>query len=183
MTTPRLAILAAVATNRTIGLNNTLPWHLPADLKRFRMLTTRQIVVMGRRTFESIGRPLPDRTNMVLTRQRDLNLPGIHTAGSIREALEYFDSDNRQIFVIGGADLYRQTLPFCQRLYLTEIQQDFPGDTFFPEYDRGDWHEISREIQHKTGASGMEYHFVVLDRKPVNICATLRQSDPDHHSS
>lgn len=87
---PRLAILAAVSANRVIGLNNTLPWHLPADLKHFKQLTTGQIVVMGRRTFDSIGRPLPDRTNVVLTRQRHFNQPGILTAGSIQEVLEHF---------------------------------------------------------------------------------------------
>ncbi len=171
---PRLAILAAVSANRVIGLNNTLPWHLPADLKHFKQLTTGQIVVMGRRTFDSIGRPLPDRTNVVLTRQRHFDWPGILTAGSIQEVLEHFCGDDRQIFIIGGAEIYQQTLPFCQRLYLTEIQQDFAGDTFFPEYDRDDWRETSREM-HQATDSGIEYHFVVLDRKqPVNAgaCST-----------
>lgn len=170
----RLAILAAVSANRVIGLNNALPWHLPADLKHFKQLTIGQIVVMGRRTFDSIGKPLPDRTNVVLTRQRHFNWPGILTAGSIQEVLDHFSSDDRQIFIIGGAEIYQQTLPFCQRLYLTEIQQDFAGDTFFPEYDRNDWREISREM-HQTADSSMKYHFVVLDRKqPINIgaCST-----------
>ena len=171
---PRLAILAAVSANRVIGLNNALPWHLSADLKHFKQLTIGQIVVMGRRTFDSIGKPLPDRTNVVLTRQRHFNWPGILSAGSIQEVLDHFSSDDRQIFIIGGAEIYQQTLPFCQRLYLTEIQQDFAGDTFFPEYDRNDWREISREM-HQTADSSMKYHFVVLDRKqPINIgaCST-----------
>ncbi|WP_350283263.1 dihydrofolate reductase [Nitrosomonas sp.] len=168
---PRLAILAAVSANRVIGLNNALPWHLPADLKHFKQLTIGQIVVMGRRTFDSIGKPLPDRTNVVLTRQHHFDWPGIRTAGSIQEVLGHFSSDDRQIFIIGGAEIYRQTLSLCQRLYLTEIQQDFAGDTFFPEYDRNDWREISRETHH-TSDSGMEYHFVVLDRKqPINASA------------
>jgi len=165
----RLAILAAVSANQVIGLNNALPWHLPADLRHFRQLTTGHIVVMGRRTFDSIGKPLPDRTNVVLTRQHNTHLPGVITANSIQEVLDHFSGDNRQIFIIGGAEIYRQTLPFCQRLYLTEIQQDFAGDTFFPEYDRDDWREISRETHH-TADSGMEYHFVVLDRRqPVSV--------------
>ncbi len=161
---PRLAILAAVSANRVIGLNNALPWHLPADLKHFKQLTIGQIVVMGRRTFDSIGKSLPDRTNVVLTQQRHFDWPDILTANSIQEVLEHFCDDDRRIFIIGGAEIFQQTLPLCQRLYLTEIQQDFAGDTFFPEYDRDDWREISREIHHASD-SGMEYHFVVLDRK------------------
>lgn len=161
---PGLAILAAVSTNGVIGLNNSLPWHLPADLKHFKQLTTGQIVVMGRRTFDSIGKPLPGRTNVVLSRQRDPVIPEIITANSIQEVLDHFGNDDRQIFIIGGAELYQQTLPLCQRLYLTEIQQDFTGDTFFPKYDRNNWREISREIHHETGGSNLEYHFVVLDR-------------------
>lgn len=162
---PCIAILAAVSSNQVIGLNNTLPWHLPADLKLFKKLTIGQIVVMGRRTFDSIGKPLPGRTNVVLTRRQNPDLPpGIVTANSIQEVLDHFSSDDRQIFIIGGAEIYRQTLPFCQRLYLTEIKQNFEGDTFFPEYDHDDWQEISREIHHEV-ENGMEYHFVVLDRK------------------
>lgn len=173
-----IAILAAVSSNRVIGLNNTLPWRLPADLKLFKSLTTGQIVVMGRRTFDSIGKPLPGRTNVVLTRQQNPDLPaGIVTAGSMQEILNHFSDDDRQIFIIGGAEIYRQTLPFCQRLYLTEIKRDFEGDTFFPEYDRDDWQEISREIHHEA-KNGMEYHFVVLDRKqPVCVNA-----DPENIS-
>jgi len=165
---PGLAILAAVSANRVIGLNNALPWRLPADLKHFKQLTTGHIVVMGRRTFESIGKPLSDRTNVVLSRQRDLDVPGIITARSIQEVLDHFANDDKQIFVIGGAEIYRQTLPLCQRLYLTEIQQDFIGDTFFPKYDRNNWLEVSREIHHKTDENSLEYHFVILDRVVLN---------------
>lgn len=164
MSTPQLAILAAVAANRVIGRDNALPWHLPADLKHFKQLTLGQIVVMGRRTFDSIGKPLPGRTNVVLTRQRNPDLPGTLTADSIQAVLDRFSNDDRQIFIIGGEALFRETLPLCQRLYLTEVLRDFEGDTFFPEYDRNDWLETSREIHHEAG-SGMEYHFVVLDRK------------------
>ena len=136
--TPQFAILAAVASNRVIGLNNSLPWHLPEDLKHFKQLTTGHIVVMGRRTFESIGRPLPNRTNVVLSRQHNLNIPGVFIVNSIQEIQERFTTEDRPIFIIGGANLYQQTLPLCQRLYLTEIQQDFTGDVFFPEYNSDD---------------------------------------------
>jgi len=162
---PQFVILAAMATNRTIGLNNALPWYLPEDLKHFKQLTIGHVVVMGRHTFDSIGRPLPNRTNVVLSRQHNLSIPGVFTASSIQEVQERFATEDRPIFIIGGANLYQQTLPLCQRLYLTEIQQDFAGDTFFPEYNHDDWQEISREIHHQSGENALEYHFVVLDRK------------------
>ena len=164
MMQPRLAILAAVATNGVIGINNTLPWHLPADLKHFKALTLGQIVVMGRRTFESIGRPLPERTNVVLTRQPDLTLPGVIVVQSIQDVLDQFANDPRPIFVIGGAQVYQETLSLCQRLYLTEIQQAFAGDTFFPALNHDEWHELSREIHHDPSGTVPEFHFVVLER-------------------
>jgi len=164
MNPPRLAILAAVASNRVIGINNTLPWHLPADLKHFKALTIGQIVVMGRHTFDSIGRPLPERTNVVLTRQQDLMLPGVVMAKSIHDVLDQFTNDPRSIFIIGGAQVYQDSLPLCQRLYLTEIQQEFTGDTFFPVFGRNEWHEISREIHRDSSGSTPEFHFVVLER-------------------
>jgi len=164
MTSPHLAILAAVATNRVIGINNTLPWHLPADLKHFKALTLGQIVVMGRRTFESIGRPLPERTNVVLTRQQNLVLPGIVTAQSIHDVLGQFANDPRSIFIIGGAQIYQDSLPLCQRLYLTEIQQPFVGDTFFPVLNGNEWRELSRIVNHDSSGVVPEFHFVVLER-------------------
>lgn len=164
MTSSRLAILAAVASNRVIGINNTLPWHLPADLKHFKALTVGQIVVMGRRTFESIGRPLPQRTNVVLTKNTDWTSPGVSTAKSIQEVLDQFADDARTISVIGGAQIYRETLPLCQWLYLTEIQQAFAGDTFFPEFERNEWSELSREIHRDSSGATPEFHFVVLER-------------------
>jgi dihydrofolate reductase len=166
MKEPCLSILAAVASNRTIGLNNTLPWHLPTDLKHLKALTLNQIVVMGRRTYESIGKPLPGRTNVVLSHQQNLSLPGgVSIAASIEEVLNCYANRGKKIFIIGGAALYQQALPYCQRLYLTEIQQDFVGDTFFPEFNRDEWQEISREIHHASESDGIEHHFVVLDRK------------------
>ena len=164
MISPHLAILAAVAANRVIGINNTLPWHLPEDLKHFKSLTLGHIVVMGRRTFESIGRPLPGRTNVVLTSRPDLILPGVVIAGSIHDVLDQFANDPRSLFVIGGAQVYQESLPLCQRLYLTEIQQSFTGDTFFPIFNCDEWHELSREIHHDSSDAAPEFHFVVLER-------------------
>lgn len=166
MTSPRLSILAAMATNRVIGRNNALPWHLSADLKRFKSLTMGQIIIMGRKTYESIGRPLPGRINIIVSRQSDFSVPGAIVIGSIEEALmACLPYQDKEIFVIGGAELYQQTLARCQRLYLTEVQKDFEGDAFFPEFDRNEWVEISREIHGQEDGDRLEYHFVVLDRR------------------
>jgi len=160
---PRISIIAAMARNRVIGINNTLPWHLSADLKHFKALTMGHCIVMGRKTYESIGKPLPGRTSVIVTRQPGYQVPGAIVAGSVDEALQacggYAES-----FVIGGAELYRQTLGHCQRMCLTEIQQDFDGDTFFPEFSRAEWRETSREKHRLDDASQLEYHFVVLER-------------------
>ncbi|SDY56844.1 dihydrofolate reductase [Nitrosomonas sp. Nm33] len=166
MTSRRLSILAAMATNRVIGRNNALPWHLSADLKRFKALTMGQIIIMGRKTYESIGRPLPGRINIIISRQPEFLIPNAIVTCSIEEALAAcMPYQDREIFIIGGADLYQQTLAHCQRLYLTEVQQDFEGDAFFPEFDRNEWYESSREIHRLEDGSRLEYHFVVLERK------------------
>lgn len=171
MKLPRLSILAALASNRVIGQNNALPWHLSADLKRFKSLSMGQIIIMGRKTYESIGKPLPGRINVVISRQPDFSVPGATVTRSIEEALTVCSAyQDKETFIIGGAELYEQTLGACQRLYLTEVQRDFEGDAFFPEFDRSDWHETSREIHTLEDGSGLEYHFVVLERKPAS-CA------------
>lgn len=166
--TRRLSLLAAMASNRVIGRNNALPWRLPADLKRFKALTMGQIIVMGRKTYESIGRPLPERINIIVTRQPDLSVAGVTVTRSVEEALTAcLIHPDKEIFIIGGAELYQQTLKHCQRLYLTEVQKAFEGDAFFPEFDRSDWHEIARERHVQEEGEKLEYHFVVLERKLV----------------
>lgn len=166
--TRRLSMLAAMANNRVIGRNNALPWRLSADLKHFKALTMGQIIIMGRKTYESIGRPLPGRINIIISRQPGFSIPGTIVASSIERALMICASyQDKEIFIIGGAELYQQTLAHCQRLYLTEVQRDFEGDVFFPEFDRNDWYEVSREIHAQEEDGGLEYHFVVLERKPV----------------
>ena len=142
-----VSIIAATSTNRVIGLSNAIPWRLPADLKRFKTLTMGHHLLMGRKTFESIGRPLPGRTTVVMTRRRDYSAPGILVAHSLDEALELARGDD-EIFVAGGADIYRLALPSAQRLYQTLIHEEFPGDTFFPEFDESTWHLVwSREVE------------------------------------
>ena len=133
-----------MAKNRVIGANGAIPWHLPEELKRFKRLTLGHHLVMGRRTWESIGRPLPGRTSVVVTRQRGFLAPGAKVVHSLDEAIAACGTDV-EIFVIGGAELYAQALPRAARLYLTTVEADVPGDTRMPEYSVGDWREISAE--------------------------------------
>lgn len=168
MTTLRLSLLVAMARNRVIGRNNKLPWHLPADLKHFKFLTMGQTIVMGRKTYESIGRPLPGRANIIVTRQTGYEVPGAIVVNTIDDALlicERTGSINGENFIIGGEELYRQTLKICQRIYITEIQRDFEGDAFFPEFDPNEWEEKQRDRHISENDTNLEYHFVVLDRK------------------
>ncbi len=167
MTPPHVSILVAMAKNRVIGRNNALPWQLPPDLKRFKELTMGHHIVMGRKTYESIGRPLPGRTSVIITRQPDYQVPGAIVVASIDQALKVCSEGkevDQEIFVIGGAQIYRQSLGLCQRIYITEIQQEFDGDTLFPELNQQEWREISREKYRLNDGDGLEYHFVVLDR-------------------
>jgi len=157
----RISIIAAMAKNRVIGCNNALPWHLPEDLKHFRQLTMGHPILMGRRTFESIGKPLPGRTSIVISRNRDFDFPGVKAASSIPEAIALC-GDSEEIFFIGGGDLYRQAIELANRIYLTEIQSEFEGDAHFPEFDAGKWREISREK--RASESGMAFDFAVYDR-------------------
>ena len=164
MTQPRVAILAALARNRTIGINNTLPWRCPEDLKRFKALTMGPHIVMGRKTFDSIGKPLPGRTTVVVTRSRGLAIEGCLVAHSLEEALAVCPSDE-EIFVVGGAELYAQALPLADTLYLTEIMQEVTGDAHFPEFDMAQWRETWREKRQQETPQPLEYDFVIYRRK------------------
>lgn len=169
MTSLRLSILVAMARNRVIGQDNRLPWHLSADLKHFKSLTTGHIIIMGRKTYESIGRPLPGRTNIVITRQKNFKAIGatiVHSVENALQACKQVSTLNQEHFIIGGAEIFQQTLKICQRMYITEIQRDFEGDTFFPEFDPNDWKETQRDKHYSDQDNNIEYHFIVLDRKP-----------------
>ena len=139
-----ISIIVAMAKNRVIGANGAIPWHLPEELKRFKHLTLGHHLIMGRRTWESIGRPLPGRTSVVVTRQRGYRAPGAKVVHSLDEALAACGADD-EVFVIGGAELYAQALPRAARLYLTTVEADVPGDTRMPEWAAGDWREVSAE--------------------------------------
>jgi len=161
---PKLSIIAAMAENRVIGVNNTLPWRLPADLKHFRQITTGHHVIMGRRNYESIGKPLPGRTNIVVTRNREYRAPGCVVTHSLAEALSCAQADP-EIFIIGGAELYREAFADADRLYLTLVHANIGGDTWFPEFDTDRWDEISRERHESDDKNPYAYSFLVYDRR------------------
>jgi dihydrofolate reductase len=160
---PILALIAAVAQNGVIGVDNRLPWRLPDDMRRFRALTTGHSIIMGRKTWESIGRPLPDRQNIVVTRQRDFQAPGSNVVASLEAALAAVIMPE-PVFVIGGEALYREALPLASRLYLTEIHQDFLGDAHFPGYARSAWRETMRESRRAESPGGFGFAFTAYER-------------------
>lgn len=160
--TPRLSLIAAVAANGVIGSDNALPWRLSEDLKRFKALTLGHPVIMGRRTFESLGRPLPGRRNIVVSRNAAYRAEGCEVAASLDAAVAACRDASEEIFVIGGAQVYAEALAQAHRLYLTEIRRDYPGDARFPEFDRRLWRETSRE--RRTAAGGPAFDFAVYDR-------------------
>ena len=164
MSAPRLSLIAALAKNRVIGIENRLPWKLPEDLAHFKALTLGHPIVMGRKTFESLGRPLPGRRNIVITRNADYHPEGCDTAKSIPEAVALC-MDTQEVFFIGGAELYKQVLPLVDRMYLTEIQIEAQGDAWFPDFDSSAFRELSREP--RTGAKGdlLRFDFVIYERK------------------
>jgi dihydrofolate reductase len=163
--TQSISIIAAVAGNRVIGRGGSLPWHLPDDLKHFRQITLGHAVIMGRKTFESIGKPLPGRSNVVVTRSREWNCPGCRTAASLEAAMEAL-APAETAFVIGGAEIYALALPMAGRLCLTEIERDFAGDAFFPGFNHSEWREVSREQRVLEGSDGFPYAFVEYRRHP-----------------
>lgn len=145
-----LSLIVAVARNGVIGCAGKLPWHLSDDLKRFKRLTTGHTVIMGRKTFESIGKPLPNRRNVVLTRQPGFAAPGVEVCRTLPEALALLPGED-EVFVIGGAEVYRQTWPLAQRLHLTRVEAEVPGDACLPEFDLCGW-ELLEEESHPVDA-------------------------------
>ncbi len=139
-----VSLIAAMAKNRVIGRDNALPWHIPADLRRFRDLTLGQTIVMGRKTYESIGAPLPGRQTVVVTRQQGYAAPGCAVVHSLEEALAAAASAE-EAFICGGGELYAETLPLAERIYLTVVELEVEGDTLFPEIPAGEFVETSRE--------------------------------------
>lgn len=155
-----ISIIAAVARNRVIGKDNRLPWYISADLKRFRELTTGHVVIMGRKTFESIGRALPNRVNIVVTRDKKFSAPGCVVCHSLEDALKIGQENDDKIFVIGGEQIFSESIDRVSRLYLTLVEGEFEGDTHFPDYSA-----FGRVAEEGNGESeGLRYKFLVLER-------------------
>jgi dihydrofolate reductase len=159
---PHLTIVVAIDTQRGIGLNNALPWHLPEDLAHFKRTTSGHPIIMGRKTFDSIGRPLPNRRNIVITRNPDWKHEGVDTATSLDAAIALVDG--AEAFIIGGAQIFVDALPRVDRIIVTEIDKKFDCDTFFPPIDPEQWQEASRE-QHQSDKTGLPYAFVTYLRR------------------
>jgi dihydrofolate reductase len=159
--TPRIYLVAAVAANGIIGRDGKLPWHLPEDLKHFKRVTMGHPVVMGRKTWESLNGPLPGRENIVITRQAGYQAPGAAVASSLEAALALC-AGVPVVCVIGGEQVFRDSLPVAAGLVMTEIHKDFAGDARFPAYDRSKWKETQREAH--TAADGMRFDFVLYER-------------------
>jgi dihydrofolate reductase len=162
-------MIVAMADNRAIGLEGGMPWHISADLKHFKRITMGAPVVMGRKTYESIGRALPGRANIVITRNKEYTLPDADVVGDIAAALRKARAiaeigGGDEVFVIGGAEIYALAMPEADRIYLTRIHAEFPGDAFFPELDEGGWQEMARETHPPESEDGPSFSFTVLDR-------------------
>ena len=158
-----ISLIAAIDRGRVIGMDNAMPWHMPADLKHFKRITLGKPVVMGRKTFDSIGRPLPGRTNIIVTRDPDYRAESCVTVSSVDAALQAAEGAE-EVMVIGGANLFEQLLPRATRIYLTEIKADFAGDSHFPALVPGHWLERERQDHPADASNPYPYSFVVLER-------------------
>ncbi|MBK7995640.1 MAG: dihydrofolate reductase [Blastocatellia bacterium] len=156
-----LSIIAAMSANRVIGINNTIPWKLPEYLKYFKKLTLGKSIIMGRKTFESIGRALPSRENIVMTQQQTYQVQGVKVADSLKEAIEL--AENPEIFIIGGAEIYKQSLPLVETVYLTLIEKNFDGDAYFPKLDLKVW-QLVQEENHYSESEKFAYKFQIYKK-------------------
>ena len=161
----KISLIVAMSENRVIGRDNKMPWHLSADLKRFRAITMNSPILMGRKTFESIGKPLDGRTNLILSKNTNYQPQGCLVFQSLESALNEAEKYGEELFIIGGATLYEIALPLAKRLYLTDIQAEFEGDTFFPEFDMNDWDEIACEQIENDEKVDFSYRFLTLEKK------------------
>jgi dihydrofolate reductase len=165
-----VAFVVAVAENGVIGRNGQLPWRMPSDLKRFRKVTLGKPVIMGRKTYESIGKPLDGRANIVITRQKDFKAPGVHVVDSVAGAVALgrdlaSQQGVEEVTIIGGAEIFRAALPLTQRVYLTLIHGQPEGDVVLEPFDSSVWRETAREPMQQTGNDQFPADFIVLDRQ------------------
>lgn len=164
-----ISIIAALGKNNCIGKNNSLPWNLPADLQHFKDLTKGKPIVMGSRTFESIGKPLPQRENIVLTKDPAYQAPGCKITHSIEQAIQLAEQSEMgrvsgEVMICGGESVYKQFLTVARRMYLTFIDGDFDGDAYFPEFDKTEWKETQREAHQADEQNPYDYTFVIFEK-------------------
>ncbi len=168
---PQILLIAAVAENGVIGANGAMPWRLKSDLRRLKALTLGKPVVMGRKTFDSIGRPLPGRTNIVVTRDPDFRSPGVVVTGAVADAMAIATGDAlrrfaTEIAVIGGAEIYAQSIGSADRLEITEVHARPDGDTYFPAIDASDWEEVARQRNSAGPDDSADFSYVTFRRVP-----------------
>lgn len=159
-----ISIIVAKSLNNVIGINNQLPWHLSSDLKYFKKNTLYKTIVMGRNTFESIGKPLPDRHNIVLTKNPNFMASGCQIVSDPKMLINRFASTDEELMIIGGAKVYNTFLPYAAKLYVTEVQCKLPGDAFFPKIQTERWREIFREAHHKDDKNDHDFCFVMMEK-------------------
>ena len=162
-TTPLLTMIAAAAENNALGKNNDLIWHISEDLKRFKRLTSGHAIIMGRKTFESMPKALPNRTNIVLTNKKDYQSEGATVVHTLEDALALVKDDS-QPFIIGGGEIYRLFMPYCDRIELTRVHQNFEADVFFPKIDLNQWKEIARENIEATKEQPYDYSYITFEK-------------------
>jgi dihydrofolate reductase len=166
-----ICIMAAMGRKRELGNKNKLPWHLPDDLKRFRDITRGHSIIMGRKTYESIGKVLPDRQNIVVTRDPDYKVPGGVVVNSMEEAIGYTTEDvidGKEVFIIGGGEIYRLALPYADKMYLTFVDAEIPADTFFPEFNEKEWREVSAVPHAADDRHAFPFVFKTYEKKKEN---------------
>lgn len=159
-----LSIIVAMDEQNVIGLNGDLPWRLSADLQNFKKITMGKPIIMGRKTHESIGRPLPGRENIIITRQVDYTSPGCTVMHSIEEVLANYQ-EHEELMMMGGAELYEQTIKLAQRIYLTRVHASVKGDTWFPEFDLAEWNEVHNEQFNQDERNEYAFSYKILERK------------------
>ena len=166
-----ISLIVAHSSNRVIGIDGQLPWHIPDDLKYFKAITMGKPIIMGRKTFDSIGKPLPGRLNIIITKNTDLTIEECvvvnNLDAAITEAKNYFktqDTDQEEIFIIGGAQIFKQSMKFVNKIYITEVHADYAGDVFFDELSDNDWIEVSRDL-HDSENDKIPFSFVTYCKK------------------
>ncbi|MEH7388572.1 dihydrofolate reductase [Bacillus sp. JJ1521] len=163
-----ISLLVAMDKNQLIGKDNDLPWRLPADLAYFKRVTMGHPIFMGRKTYDSIGRPLPGRENIIVTRDTSYEAEGCKVIHSIDDIVKMSEETEKELFVIGGAEIFKEILRHSDRLYITEIEEEFEGDTYFPAFDKTEWKVISKEKGIKDEKNPYEYTFLVYEKIPQN---------------